>query len=129
MDYVFLIGRVLFGGFFLLSGIKHFKNIEMMAGYAGSKGVKSAKLAVGGTGLLLIIGGLGVILGVYTNYALICLLIFLLGVTPKMHNFWTIQDPMQKMGEQVNFMKNMALLGAVLMMFILATPWAMSLTL
>ena len=30
-----------------------------------------------------------------------------------MHDFWTIEDPMRRMGEQVNFAKNVALLGAV----------------
>jgi hypothetical protein len=31
-----------------------------------------------------------------------------------MHAFWKVQDPTVKMGEMVNFMKNIALLGAVL---------------
>jgi hypothetical protein len=31
-----------------------------------------------------------------------------------MHAFWKVQDPTAKMGEMVNFMKNIALLGAVL---------------
>ena len=33
-----------------------------------------------------------------------------------MHNFWSVQDPQQKMGDQINFFKNMALLGAALML-------------
>jgi uncharacterized membrane protein YphA (DoxX/SURF4 family) len=41
---------------------------------------------------------------------------FLLGATPAMHPFWTIADPQQRMGEQVNFLKNLALLGSVLML-------------
>jgi putative oxidoreductase len=32
-----------------------------------------------------------------------------------MHPFWKVQDPMAKMGEMVNFTKNLALLGAVAM--------------
>jgi hypothetical protein len=30
-----------------------------------------------------------------------------------MHPFWKVQDPAVKMGEMVNFMKNIALLGTV----------------
>jgi hypothetical protein len=33
-----------------------------------------------------------------------------------MHTFWKIQDPMAKMGEMINFTKNIALLGAVLIL-------------
>ena len=33
-----------------------------------------------------------------------------------MHDFWTQQDPQQKQAEMVNFSKNLALLGAALVM-------------
>ena len=33
-----------------------------------------------------------------------------------MHAFWKVQDPMAKMSERVNFTKNMALLGAALIL-------------
>jgi putative oxidoreductase len=31
-----------------------------------------------------------------------------------MHNFWSVSDPGQRQAEMINFMKNMALLGAAL---------------
>jgi len=46
----------------------------------------------------------------------VALVLFLLPVTYMMHAFRKIQDPMVKMGEMVNFMKNHALLGAVLIL-------------
>ena len=42
----YLAGRVLLGGFFIISGIRHFQHLPMMAGFTGSKGVPSPKLAV-----------------------------------------------------------------------------------
>ena len=43
-----------------------------------------------------------------------------------MHNFWAITEPNMKMMETVNFYKNMALLGAVLMILFIPLPWVYS---
>lgn len=127
MEYLFPLGRLIFGGFFVNAAYNHFTNVGMMAGYSASKGVPAPKLAVVGSGLLLLAGGLGVILGFQVQWALLCLVLFLVPTSFIMHAYWKVTDPMARMGERVNFQKNMALLGAVLMMYALATPWAMSL--
>jgi len=124
---IFLIGRVLFGGFFVMNGLNHFMKMDMMAGYASSKNVPVAKFMVILTGLMLLLGGMGVVLGVYVKLSVILLFIFLSVVSFKMHNFWTITDENQKMAEMVNFTKNMALLGAALMILMIPAPWAYSL--
>jgi uncharacterized membrane protein YphA (DoxX/SURF4 family) len=46
MPYLFLAGRVLYGGFSLLAGIDHFRRLDMMAPYAGAKGIPAPRLAV-----------------------------------------------------------------------------------
>jgi uncharacterized membrane protein YphA (DoxX/SURF4 family) len=127
LSNLFLFGRILFGGFFILSGYNHFKNIKGMSGYATMKKVPMPKLAVGFTGLLLLLGGLGILLGVSVPYALACLVLFLGPVTFMMHDYWNDDDPNIKMANQVNFRKNLALLGAVLIMYLIATPWPYSL--
>jgi uncharacterized membrane protein YphA (DoxX/SURF4 family) len=68
---------------------------------------------------MLLLGGLAILTGLYVQVGLWLLVVFLLFVTPWMHNFWALQDPMQRMGEMVNFMKNTGLLGAVLMLLYL----------
>jgi len=73
------------------------------------------------------LGGAGVLLGVYVEYSVALLALFLVGVTFMMHRYWEISDPMQRMGENVNFYKNLGLLGAVLMLLAIPTPWVMSL--
>ncbi len=112
---VLYLGRILFGGFFIMNGYNHFANLTMMAGYTQSKGVPAAKPAVAISGLLLLIGGLSTLFNFYPEIGLAALVLFLLPVTFLMHAFWKVQDPMAKMGERVNFMKNLALLGATLM--------------
>ncbi|MEI6400149.1 MAG: DoxX family membrane protein [bacterium] len=118
MMTLFIIGRVLFGGFFVLSGYKHFKNLAGMAGYAQSKGIPSPKLMVVLSGIMLLLGGLGVVFFVYVKIALLLLALFLIPTTFMMHQFWKATDPMRKMNESIGFQKNLALLGAIIMLFL-----------
>lgn len=116
MVYIFVLGRILLGGYFIMMGLMHLMKAQMLIGYAQSKGVPMPKAAVLFTGLLMLLGGLGVLFWTYVTYSVYALVLFLVIVSFKMHQFWTIQDPMQKMPEQTNFMKNMALTGALLML-------------
>ncbi|MFA6257334.1 MAG: DoxX family membrane protein [Candidatus Paceibacterota bacterium] len=116
MIYLFVLGRVLLGGYFLQNAYNHLKNTAALTGYAQSKGVPMPKLSVVVTGLMMLLGGLGILLGVYVQYAVLLLAIFLLGTLWKMHRYWEVSDPMARMGEHVNFYKNLGLLGAILML-------------
>lgn len=127
MEVLFLIGRIIFGGFFIYNAINHLRNAEGMSGYAGSKGIKSPKNAVIGTGILLLLGGAGVVLGIYPRISLILLLIFLIPVTFIMHAYWKIEDPQAKAAEQIQFMKNLALIGASIALLAAPLPWDLSL--
>ena len=118
-----LLGRVLFGGYFLYNGINHLTNRETMAGYAASKGVPYPQAAVVGTGAMLLLGGLSLLTGAKPKLGSSLLGAFLIGVTPKMHAFWDIQDPQQRMGEHTNFAKNIGLLGATLIAAAVREPW------
>jgi len=122
MELIFLLGRVLFGGFFMMNGIQHFTKLQNMVGYTKSKNVSSPTLAVSLSGALLLIGGAGILFNVYLEWATLALVFFLVPVTFKMHNFWAVSDPQMKMMDKVQFFKNMALLGAVLMILALTQP-------
>lgn len=127
MDYLFLLGRVLLGGYFIMSGFNHFKDIKGLSGYAESKNVPMPAFAVFVTGLMMFLGGLGVLLGVYVQFSIVLLVVFLVVTTLQMHQYWKAADPMQKMSEHINFYKNLGLLGAVLMLFAIPLPWVLSL--
>lgn len=123
----FLIGRILAGAFFLMAGINHFAHLKMMSGYARSKGAPMPEMAVGGSGVLLLLGGLSYLLGIYPHIGALLLIIFLVPTTFVMHDFWKVKDPQARMVEMVMFQKNIALLGFVLMSLLIPLPWPMSL--
>ena len=109
-----------------MSGFNHFKNLASFTGYAESKGVPIAKQSVIITGLMLFLGGLGIVLGIYVELAILILVLFLVSTLVMMHRYWEVADPMAKMGEQINFYKNIALIGALLMLLGIPTPWVWS---
>jgi len=45
-----------------------------------------------------------------------------------MHRLWADADPQTKMGNQINFEKHLALLGAGLLLLFIPQPWPMSLS-
>jgi putative oxidoreductase len=127
MEYLFLLGRILFGGFFLFSGFRHFTRASAMAPYAASKGVPAPRLAVLASGVLLVLGGLSVLLGVKPKWGVLFLALFLVPVSFAMHNYWADRDPQMRQMNEVNFHKNLALLGAALMLLAIPEPWLLSL--
>jgi len=126
MKAPFVLGRILFGGFFLYNGIEHLLKSKDMAPCAESKGVPVPELAVQLTAVPLIIGGASLLLGVKPKLGSMAILGFLAGVSPIMHNFWSHEDPEKRMGEMINFMKNMALAGGALALMGVDEPWEAS---
>jgi len=126
MKELFLLGRIVFGGYFVYSGLNHFLSTAQLAQYAAAKGVPLPEIAVLATGLLMLVGGLSVMFGVVPHIGALCIALFLVGVSPVMHNFWAVPDPAQRMAEMVNFTKNVALLGGVLMLLGVPRPWPYS---
>ena len=112
---VFLVGRVLFGVLLGFMGLDHLTELDGMSEYAAAKGVPFPRLGVLGSGLLLVLGGLAIVLGVYPLLGAAAIALFLLVVTPTIHDFWTVADPERRQAEMNDFLKNAALFGAALL--------------
>lgn len=127
MEFIFLIGRILFGSLFIYNGWKHFTYNTSLALYAQGRGVPMPRIVVFVSGIMIILGGLGIVLGIYVKLSILLLSLFLLGTLYKMHPFWKESDPSKRNIEIVQFTKNAALLGALLMILSILEPWGLSL--
>jgi uncharacterized membrane protein YphA (DoxX/SURF4 family) len=123
MKAPFLLGRILFGGFFLYNGINHLQHAKDMAPYAESKGVPAPELAVQLSAVPLIIGGASLLLGVKPKLGALAIIGFLAGVSPVMHDFWRSENPEERQRNMIDFMKNAA--GALALMGV-DEPWEAS---
>jgi uncharacterized membrane protein YphA (DoxX/SURF4 family) len=127
MEELFLAGRLLVGGFYLLSAFHHFTDLESLARATGSLGVPLPAAAVVVAGILLAIAGVTLILGIYPDIGIAALVLFFVPVTVVMHAFWADRDPAMRQLDLANFGKNVALLGSSLMLAVVPRPWPYSL--
>ena len=111
-----IIGRILLGGFFIWSAFGHFIGLKQRAAYARSKNVPLPTTSVAFSGLLFLIGGLGILFGFHVGISAIILAITMVIITFWMHQFWNVADPMHKANEEIAFSKNLAIIGALLML-------------
>lgn len=126
MRIPFLIGRLIFGGYFISAGINHFKQSSQLSQYAASKNVPQPDLAVKVSGAVLIAGGTSILLGAKPKLGAAAIVGFLAGVTPIMHDFWKAEQPEQRMNDMVNFTKNIALAGSAIALLGVEEPWPAS---
>jgi len=108
------LGRAIFGGFFLYNGINHLKNSEALEGYAAAKQVDNPQFSIKASGILMTAAGAALVLGLAPRLGALGAAAFLAAVSPKMHDFWNMEDPGQRQSDMVHFSKNMALLGAAI---------------
>ncbi|HEY0641319.1 MAG TPA: DoxX family protein [Pseudonocardiaceae bacterium] len=103
MDVLVLIGRILFVALFLGSAVGHLTQSEAMGGYAKAKGVPAAKLSVIASGVLIAVGALMVLLGIWADLGALLLLVFLVPTAFLMHAFWKETDPQARQQELIAF--------------------------
>jgi putative oxidoreductase len=126
----FVLGRVLFGLVLAFMGLNHFQDIEGMAAYAGAKGIPFPEASVVLSGVMLLVGGLGIALGIYPAIAAVLLVAFFVVSTPTMHDFWAVPEE-ERQAEMTNFLKNISLLGGTLVFLALSQvtwPYAVGLS-
>jgi putative oxidoreductase len=110
---IVLLGRLFFALIFLMAGPNHFAGQTIA--YAASQGVPLASIAVPFSGVLAIVGGFSILLGYRARIGAWLIVLFLLGVTPMMHKFWGVPDPMMRQMQMIMFMKNLAMMGGALL--------------
>ena len=109
------VGRIGFAFFFIMSGVNHFKNAKGITGYAQSKGVPAAGLGVPVSGAMLIVGGVLILFSWHAIIGALLLVLFLLPAAFLIHNYWNESDPMMKANQHAHFWKNIALVGAAVL--------------
>jgi putative oxidoreductase len=111
-----LVGRILLAALFIISGIGKITGFDGTVGYIASKGLPMAQLVAIGTIVVEVGGAILLAVGYKARWAALALAVFTLLAAFIFHNFWAVEAA-QKMGQQVNFLKNLAIAGGMLMVF------------
>ena len=120
MDWVLLIGRILFAVNFIFAGLGfHLQQRAMATEYARSQGAPLPELTVPGTGVVIAVAGALVIIGFWVDLAALALAACVLAFAYWMHAFWKLDDPMMRTNQMAHFFKNVQIAGGALILFFL----------
>ena len=115
LDLLAMIGRVLLAVMFVYSGFGKLSGFEGTAGYIASKGLPMPQVLAAIAVAIELLGGIALIVGFKTRLVALAFAVFLIVITPIFHNFWNAPEA-QAMNQQLNFMKNLTILGGMLVL-------------
>jgi len=111
-----LAGRVLLALIFVISGFMKIPGYAGTAGYMASKGVPLVGVLLPLTIALELGGGILLMLGWKARWVALAFFLWLIPTTLIFHQFWGI-DPQQAEMQMINFLKNVSIMGGMLMVF------------
>ena len=116
---VWLIGRVVLGGLFMLSGIQKLSGIDQFAASLAKNGipVEIAPMLAWLGAAVETIGGLCIVLGLATSWASLVLIAFTIVAAFIAHRFWQA-TPEARMMQTAHFEKNMMIAGAFCLLYV-----------
>jgi putative oxidoreductase len=115
-DAAALLGRILLAVIFIKSGWGKIGGFEQTAGMMASKGLPFPEVLLVLTIAIEFGAGLLLVAGYKARWAALAFALWLVPVTLVFHKFWDIPAD-QVMNQSINFYKNIAILGGMLMVF------------
>ena len=111
-----LVGRIMLCAIFFTSAVMNkIPNFDGVAGYMAKEGVPLPKVLLVGAIAFLILGSISIVIGYKARIGALLLFVFLVLATYFFHDFWTFADAKAAQMQQIQFMKNTALAGAMLL--------------
>jgi len=107
-----LLGRLLIGAIFLMSGIAKLTDMPGTIAHMTKMGIPYADTLAIVAGVAEILGAASLILGLLTRVGALGLILFLIPATLIFHAFWNYQGA-EHLPQMVNFMKNLAIIGGL----------------
>jgi putative oxidoreductase len=113
LDLLVLVGRLLIGGAFLVSGIRLLKYLPMVSGMLAAKGVPYPRFVAAAGRVFEVVMGLVAMSGVWFPVVTIALAVFIVAATVMAHDFWN-EEGMQRFADINAMIANTIIVGALL---------------
>ena len=114
---VIATGRTLMSGIFISGGWAAFIEPGPRVAKAGAVGLSNPELAVRANGLAMVAGGTALAVGVWPRAAAAGLIASLAATTVAGHAFWDEDDPKVRAQQRTQFLKNLAIVGGLAVLF------------
>ena len=112
-DWVSLVGRLLLAALFLWSGYGKLVSMDGNVAYMQAVGLPAAGLLIWVALLVELLGGAMLLTGWKARWAAVVLAIFTVVATFVFHAYWNAPAD-QALNQQIHFMKNIAIIGGLL---------------
>jgi putative oxidoreductase len=116
---MWLIGRLIIGGLFLMSGMEKLMSLDQFAASLVKYGISDSLAAVLApvAAAAETLGGLFIAIGLFTNGSALVMLAFTIVAAFVAHRFWEYQGDIAAL-QQAHFMKNMMIAGAFCLLYV-----------
>ncbi len=111
--YAWTAGRVLLSLIFILSAFGKLADLAGTAAFMRAAGIPAVWLFLPGAIVLELGGGLAILSGYGMRLGVAALIVFLIPTTLIFHAFWQASG-IERTGQLINFMKNLAIIGGLL---------------
>jgi putative oxidoreductase len=111
-----LAGRALLALIFIVSGFGKITGFAGTAGFMASKGMPMAEVLLVGTIAVEFLGGLMLLVGWKARWAALAIFLFIILATLIFHNPAGLTGQ-EAQNQMINIMKNLAIMGGMLMVF------------
>lgn len=116
-DVAALVGRVLLAFMFVYSGFGKIGGFEGTAANIASKNLPLPAIATTIAIVVEFVGGLMVVVGWKTRWAALAVAVFTFFASIFFHNFWAMPDAAAARTNMIMFMKNIAVIGGLLLLY------------
>ena len=111
-----VVGRIFLVAIFFMSAVGHkIPHFNDVAGVMEKVGMPGPKFMLVGAIVFLIVGSLSILVGYKARFGALLLFVFLGLASYFFHNFWALADAKAAQDQQIQFLKNLGLMGAMLM--------------
>ena len=111
-----LAGRILLALIFIISGWGKITGFAGTAGYIAAKGLPLPELMAAGAIAVEFLGGLALLTGFKARWAALAIFLFIIPTTLIFHNPAGLTGQ-EAQGQMIHLMKNLAIMGGMLMVF------------
>jgi putative oxidoreductase len=115
-DWASLIGRIGLAALFLWSAYGKLVHMDGNVGYMKAFGLPAAELLIWPAMLVELVAGSMLLVGWKARWAAVVLVVFTLPATFIFHAYWSVPAD-QAFNAQIQFMKNLAIVGGLLGLF------------
>ena len=115
-DWAALAGRLMLAAIFIMSGLSKISGFDGAVGAIASKGLPVPQVLAALTIAVELGGGILLAVGLKARWAALAIGVFTVLAALLFHNYWAVA-PEQRMAQYINFWKNVAMTGGMLMVF------------